>query len=1538
MKDKCNKICLLWILLIITLTGVSFVSAADWYKGELHVHTIESSVLGGCPKEILSPLGYSVSYLAGNAIQSDLKWQSYTDHSYCLDNTDFNEVKSDCNSVNSQYTSTFACLSGEELSVSDDDASSLDEPLCIMCLTSLPGVNCGFIGEYSAKAGHVGAHGIDNFISQDSSVVWCPNSPSAQGGIISVNSENGLSIINHPEATNWDFVSLDSVSNYEGIEIWNGEWDGSDGEALSEWIKLLLKGNNIFAYGGTDTHSGPSVVNSNFVYANSLTASNVKTALSSGKTTVSNNGLVYLEAKGEYQAGWTLQGGTTSICSGDDVQFKATYQNVPNQCTLIVYKGRIGQTTEDSGGFSFGSIVGSGTKEKINYGVTKPAYYRAQCTSGDKMIYTNPVWINIDTSDSDWDGICDSNDCSASNKYIYPINSNQYCNCDSSDGKSPTTEILGDGLDNDCDGQTDEGGGGPEPSCINGQTKSCLKQQYGVCKSSYQTCTNGNWPGCNYGTWAISQGNVYESSETICNDNKDNDCDGQTDECVQAGDCEDDETPINCVVKPMINSLVEMWIDSDNSDSHDAKNILKTADPPVCGIDKCIDQDMAAVGFDIDDQVYSNCPTDTANWVNGHIATTTLSWFNDDNDDSCKDTFIRSNDGNNGFDESYLTNAGVYEDILIDSSQWDYVKENIENSCKPQTHVEELLYDIDDHLLPWQPDKIGIAWWPKAYQQKWWVDDIGVSTSLELDLCKPCPDVDNDGFSDENNPDGCGTYNDCNDNNANIFPGNSNSFCDCVGTYSEGRPETCDGYDDDCDGYTDEGCDDDNDDYCDSAMTYSSSSACPNGGGDGVDTNSDINPGMAEDCTNGIDDDSDSKTDCADSGCSGKKCSLCKSCSGGTCSGTPSDDSACSVIDCGGYYQQTGTEGASTTETCWNKYDIASNRCASFGTCKNAAAHCPSQPTKDPQYSCGSCTYINNAVCTGTTKGACSYYGVGTLCNQNYFCSNSAAQDNGYAQSDFKRPSEGYCDTGGSCDYVTGNSCNYTKGTASEGGSICVDGQSSCSNTCADNLDNDGDSNIDCDDSDCSTNTECVDEICNNGIDDDSDNYIDCADAECMQGTPSQNGFCCGSGCSNDGGTCQDASTGGFTCSDGNCNTYGEACQNGELESNLVCSGTSLSCSGGNCEANNGAPSSCDEKTPGDTICETGGSFNERACELSGTNCYLEGEFICNAPNGCDEKTQDLCSTNSGFQCEWAGAGDNVIEECEATGCGAVSQCDELLPGDDYASCTTAGMSYFADQCSSSCQGEERGDNICRSSYFATGCTAASNCNTLSPGTDLNTCNQVGQTYYEDECSNSCQYTDITPVFECSETGCSCNAPQCDGLTTGSNINTCTYGATTYFADKCTSTAGGEDRGDNICRSSAFAASCTADSQCNGIEPGGNGCTASCVYDPATEAEGDVAIEQGISNSILTDYTIHTNQQIYARYPDSIQMNGRFDKVVMDNKKNQTWAFNYVTAGESFTNLPDLYQNSLVVWEGQNLLATEITSQVQNLIDDTKWD
>ncbi|RLB65976.1 MAG: hypothetical protein DRI90_00640, partial [Deltaproteobacteria bacterium] len=84
----------------------------------------------------------------------------------------------------------------------------------------------------------------------------------------------------------------------------------------------------------------------------------------------------------------------------------------------------------------------------------------------------------------------------------------------------PSPEVCDGGLDNDCDGQTDEG-----CSCTNGNTQSCYNgpggtQGVGECVAGLQTCTGGAWGTC--------VGEVTPSTDSC--DGLDNDCNGAVDQ------------------------------------------------------------------------------------------------------------------------------------------------------------------------------------------------------------------------------------------------------------------------------------------------------------------------------------------------------------------------------------------------------------------------------------------------------------------------------------------------------------------------------------------------------------------------------------------------------------------------------------------------------------------------------------------------------------------------------------------------------------------------------------------------------------------------------------------------------------------------------------------------------------------------------------------------------------------------------------------------------------------------------------------------
>ncbi len=104
--------------------------------------------------------------------------------------------------------------------------------------------------------------------------------------------------------------------------------------------------------------------------------------------------------------------------------------------------------------------------------------------------------------------------------------------------KPAASEICNGGLDDDCDGQPDEG-----CSCVNGQTQTC-GTDVGACVAGKQTCSSGKWGTC--------VGEVKPATSDPCN-GIDDDCDDQLDEdavCEEGNLCTIDTCNVSCQHTP----------------------------------------------------------------------------------------------------------------------------------------------------------------------------------------------------------------------------------------------------------------------------------------------------------------------------------------------------------------------------------------------------------------------------------------------------------------------------------------------------------------------------------------------------------------------------------------------------------------------------------------------------------------------------------------------------------------------------------------------------------------------------------------------------------------------------------------------------------------------------------------------------------------------------------------------------------------------------------------------------------------------------
>ncbi|MFO0748591.1 MAG: MopE-related protein [Myxococcota bacterium] len=378
------------------------------------------------------------------------------------------------------------------------------------------------------------------------------------------------------------------------------------------------------------------------------------------------------------------------------------------------------------------------------------------------------------------------------------------------DPRFAPTDVTCDGVDDDCSNTKDEDYVPVSTDCGVGECR----------RSAPTTCDNGHVTDhCAPGT---------PTAETC--DTKDNDCDGLIDAAdidlqlvlceKQAGVCQGSKHPRSQCVNGSWQACTDQvyggyafpyyatsdaTCDGRNNDCDGGTDEDYTATPTTCGIGECRNNTGSLVCSDGDSH-------DTCDPFAGAVAEK-CNGKDDDCDgptdedfpglgQGCDPTPNDQNQCKNGILTCKADGSGS-ECVAAGDTTVERC-DNIDNDCDGQTD-EGCDDDGDD-----------------------WCD--GTMVCIEGISIAACPH-------------GC---NDCND---------------AVGTQNPGATESCNNIDDNCNGQTDEGCDDDGDDWCDAAMGCSPIvTVCQKGCGDCDDLNAVINPAGTETCNN-IDDNCDKRID-----------------------------------------------------------------------------------------------------------------------------------------------------------------------------------------------------------------------------------------------------------------------------------------------------------------------------------------------------------------------------------------------------------------------------------------------------------------------------------------------------------------------------------------------------------------------------------------------------------------------------------------------------------------------------------------------------
>jgi hypothetical protein len=308
---------------------------AGWYSGDLHMHTLHSDGKRTQQELIDEALSKKLDYIIStehNTNSANLRWSKYDNKSLLI-------------------------INGEEVT--------------------------------TTAFGHWNALGLKT----NTLIDWrySPNDQVINEYIKMVHHDGGLCIINHP------FYAKDLSNSFkfdpllfDGIEVWNGNWDFMDAKALKWWDGFLKQGHHILAIGASDTHQSTGSPNnlgnpSTIIYTESLSKIAILSGLKSGKAYISSLGKMDLEFNAQTKTGKATMGETLKFKTAEEVSATLSIKPIPYAViTLIGEQGILFTEKADQDQY----------KWTIPLALTKYIRIEVRDSENQMLVLTNPIWLN----------------------------------------------------------------------------------------------------------------------------------------------------------------------------------------------------------------------------------------------------------------------------------------------------------------------------------------------------------------------------------------------------------------------------------------------------------------------------------------------------------------------------------------------------------------------------------------------------------------------------------------------------------------------------------------------------------------------------------------------------------------------------------------------------------------------------------------------------------------------------------------------------------------------------------------------------------------------------------------------------------------------------------------------------------------------------------------------------------------------------------------------------------------------------------------